>query len=430
VTEARKHGQSDLPSAFHDAFLARAANAGDEHIKTCAMAAFLTLRLVDQLAKAGPSAPGAASRKYQVKSTSDFVSQICPRTTEVNHLAELVRVASGATQAGFVRVLYPPMLAFAYWLEEQLRLDEALDVLDTALRMSDGRVADEEIATQLQRARALRRAGRLEEAGEGYAKAGALAIAIADHRSELLSRIGRAIVLQKTGNLPESERVLREVLEDARALGDRDTEARACHDLAVALARRERHAEGVPLAFRAYELYEHPAHRARALSDTGTLLKELGHYSAAKDALTLVVGSRPPTDLLLLAKLELLDVGAQIGDRISFERWRKELAADRDLMPPDVQVDFAMKLGAGLAAFDRSTDALAELDRAIALAERHGLGESVFRAERLLNEVREHRSRQHDAAAPPSPLAPSPELQRAIDSLRRLRESQGTAAVS
>jgi hypothetical protein len=276
----------------------------------------------------------------------------------------------------------------------------------------------------------LRRAGRLEEAGAGYAKAGALATALGDHRSELLSRIGWAIVLQKTGNLPESERVLRDVLDDARVLGDRDAEARACHDLAVALARRDRPAEAVPFAFRAYELYEHPTHRARALHDTGTLLKELGHYAATKDALMVVVGSCPPTDLLLLAELELLDVSAQIGDRVSFERWRTELTADRDLMPPDLQVDFAMKLGAGLAVFDRLTDARAELARAIALAERHGLGESVFRVQRLLNDVREYQTRQRDALALPSPSVPSPELQQTIDALHRLRASQAMAGVS
>jgi tetratricopeptide (TPR) repeat protein len=425
TNESRR--QSDNSNSFHEAFLARAANAGEQRAKARALGAFLTLRLVDQFGKVGAPNLGAESLDYQLQAASDFVSQLFPRTVEVNHLTEIVRVAEGVARTESVRILWPPLLAFGYWLEHHLRLDEALDVLDTALRLSDGRTAEEEVATQLQRARVLRKAGRLSEASESYAHAGGLAIALADHRSELRSRIGRAIVLQKTGNLPESERVLREVLADARALGDCDAEAQACHDLAVALALREQFAEAIPFAFRAYELYEHPTHKARALNDTGSLFKELGHYSAAKDALMVTVGGCPSTEVVLRAKLELLDVSALIGDRVSFERWRRELRADRSLMPPDIQVDLATKVGVGLAGFGRTADAEAELKRAIVVAEEHGLGEGLFRAERGLQEVREGRARRVDAAALPLASQPSPDVQRTIDSLRTLCASLETA---
>lgn len=423
------HPQPETPSTFHEAFLARAANATDQRIKARALGAFLTLRLVDQFARVSPEDLGSESLQYQLKATSDYLAQLYPRTVEVNHLAEVARVAAGTSRAGSTRVLWPPMLAYGYWLEQQLRLDEALDVLETALRLSDGRTSEEDVAAHLQRARVLRRAGRFRDASEEYTTAGSLAIALADHRSELLSRIGRAIVLQKIGNLPESERVLREVLEDAASLGDRDAEARACHDLSVALALRERFSEAIPYAYRAYELYEHPTHKARALNDTASLLKELGHYSAAQDALTVVVGSCPPTEVLLRAQLELLDVSAQIGDRLSFERWRRELGTDSELMPPDLLVEFAMTLGAGLVAFGRAADGEAELCRAVKLAEQHAMGEVVFRAERILLDARERGTRQANAALPTAPPL-SADVQRTVDSLRVLRTSVETTAVS
>lgn len=391
------------------------------------MGGFLAMRLVDHFADGRIVETSRSAREYQVKATSEFVAQLFPRTVEVNHLSEIVRVAAGAARTGTVRVMWPPLLAFAYWLEQEVRYDEALDVLTTALRLQDGGKGEEEVAASLQRARVLRRAGRFDEACEGYAAAGDLAVQLADRRSELLSRIGRAIVLQKTGNLPESERLLRRVLEDARALGDRDAEARACHDLAIAMALRERLPEAVPLAFRAFELYDRPTDRARALHDTGAFLKELGHYSAASDAFLEVLAGAPPTEMLLLVELELLEVSALIGDRLSFERWRRELQGDHDLMAPEVRVDFGIKLAMGLASFEREPEAERALRRAIGLAERHGLDEHVFRAERHLLELQERRAARREAVNPPTP---APEVHRTIEAVQALRAEREAAATT
>lgn len=431
VTQAAKRtgGQSDLPGTFHAPFLARAANTSDERVTSRALGALLTMRLIDHIGRFGSQGASLESVQYNVTATAEFVAQLLPRTAEVNHLGEITRVAAGALPGGAIRILWPPMLAFAYWLEQEVRLEEALDVLDTVRRLSDGRAAEEEVATLLQRARVLRRLGRFDEATDGYAAAGALALEMADRRSELLSRIGRAIVLQKVGNLPESEELLRVVLKDAQSLADRDAEARASHDLAVALVLRDRPVEAAPYAFRAYELYEQPGPRARALSDTGWILKELGHYAAARDALLIVVESAPPTDILLRAELELLDLSAATQDQLSFERWRRELHRDHELMPSDMRLDFEIKLGRGLAAFGRASEAEDALQRAVALAERHGLGEGLFRAECALTELREHRTRPSDASMPPPAATPSPELQQTIDSVRTRRVSlRGVAA--
>jgi hypothetical protein len=196
---------------LHEAFLERAAHAGVSESDRSGLGAFLTLRLVDQFA-ADALGGDPEAIAYQITATREFLHDIYPITPEVTNLREIVRVAEAAQQLLDQRMLFAPLLAFAFMLEEELRLEEALDVLETAGRLSDGRDGEEELATGLQLARVLRLSGQFGEARDAYAAAGRIAVRMADTHSALLSRIGRGIVLQKLGNLPESERTLREVV--------------------------------------------------------------------------------------------------------------------------------------------------------------------------------------------------------------------------
>ena len=361
---------------------------------------------------------------YQILATNNHLDDLHPPSVEGNHLLEIVRVADGVRTSGKARVLFHPLLAYAYWLEQELRLEEALDTLETAVELSDGRAREEEIATHLQLGRVLRLSGRFDEARESYARGGELATTVGDAHSELQSRIGRAIVHQKLGNLPESERMLRAVLHESQELGDQDAEARSCNDLDVALHHMDRSAEAVPLAFQAFELYEHPTQRIKALSDTGQFLKQLGQYSAAKDALTMVLEANPPPEIRHRAAVELLELSALVQDQLSFGRWQRELDANYKSLPVDEQVEFEIISGAGLAAFDFSADAEEHLERAIVLSEQHGLGEQLFRAEAALKEVREYRAHPEGSAAPAREATPAPEVRHTIECLETLRAGE------
>ncbi|MFQ5704970.1 MAG: hypothetical protein ACE5HT_13220, partial [Gemmatimonadales bacterium] len=275
-------------SNFHRPFLERAGSSlGHDSGQHC-LGAFLTMRLVDQFAAQYEDINTEATA-YQIRATEDFIRNLHPQTAEVKSLLEIVRMASTAMQEGDRRVLFPPLLAFAYWLEDDLRLDEALDVLETTTQLSDATDGDQEVATFLQKARVLRLGGYFDHATEAYALAGEMAARIGDYHSERLSRVGRAIVMQKTGNLADSEKALRQIRSDCVAAGDVIAEAHCCQDLAVALHLMRRSQEAVPLLFRASQLYEAPLARARALSDTGVLLKELGYLEAAEHAFSLVL---------------------------------------------------------------------------------------------------------------------------------------------
>ncbi len=406
-------------SNLHEPLLQRAAESSGESSREHALGAFLTMRLVDQFCAPAEDWHTNALA-YQIRATNNHLDDLHPPSVEGNHLLEIVRVADGVRTSGKARVLFPPLLAFAYWLEGELRLEEALDVLDSTIALSDGREGEEEVATFLQRGRVLRKLGRFEQARESYGTAGKLALHLGDLHSELLSRVGRAKVSQKLGNLPEAERMLCAVLDDSQRLGDRDAEARACHDLAVTRDLMDHTLSAVQLAFRAFHLYEQPAQRARALGDTGIFLKELGHYTAAKQALLRAVESRASTELQARFTVELMHLSALMQDRVSFERWRRDSDERCETLPPDEQVEFEVKLGYGLAVFGQKAEGETHLERAIAVAEQHSLGEPVFRAEALLRELRECRQQSLPATALPAEGQPAPELQTTIQSREAL----------
>ena len=376
---------------LHEPFLERAAEGSEQTDGDIGLGAFLTLRLADQFSVETRSV-GRAAVEYQCSATRKFVEDLHPKSPHTAMLSELVRVAEVALQSDEPRLLFPPLLAFAFCLEKELCLDEALDVLETTLRLSDGRDAEEEVAALLQQARILRVAGRLAESGAAYEHVGAMAFRLGDRHSELLSRIGRGIVARHVGNLPESERTLRDAIAEAHEYEDRDAEARACHDLAGTLHFAGRATEAVPLAFRAYELYESPLQQATALGDTGAILKELGQYTAAKDALTVVLAHDLPPDGRARTELEYLDLAALTSDRLTFERFRQLLTAQSGSMLPEIQLDFELKLGVGLSLFEEHEQGEAHLRRAVELAEQFGMSERIFHAEQQLEEAQQRRT--------------------------------------
>ena len=376
---------------LHEPFLKRAAEGGEHTDGDIGLGAFLTLRLVDQFGMKSTKSARAAI-EYQCLATMKFVEDIRPLSEQTAMLSELVRVSEVAVDSDEPRLLLPPLLAFAYCLEKETSFDEALDVLETTLRLSDGRDGEEEVAALLQKARICRLSGRLAEARTAYELGGAMALRMGDSHSELLSRIGRGIVARQVGNLPESEKMLQTVIADARECDDSDAEARACHDLAGTLHFAGRAVEAVPLAFQAYELYESSLQRALALSDTGTILKELGQYSAAKDALSIVLAGDLSPDERARTELEFLDLAALTDDRLTFERYRQSLATQTGTLPPEVQLDFELKLGVGLSLFEEYDHGVAHLRRAVQLAEQFGMAERIFHAEQQLEEAVQRRT--------------------------------------
>lgn len=401
---------------FHEPFLTRAQRAGDGLEQRRALGAFLTLRLVDQFGALRPHEKQDALR-YQLKTTAEYVRALPANAVDAEHQRHIVGACERVIDAHSTGALSPTLLAFAFWLEKDLQLNEALDVLETVLRLLDETSQSDRVAAIRQQARVLRLLGHFDDAHAAYERGERLAVDTGDQHSAFVFRIGRAILAQKTGDLAASERQLRSVIADAEDAGDTMAYAMATHDLAIALHLADRTADAISLAFVAFERYEDRLSRQRALSDTGVLLKEMGHLDAARQALHSVLDENPSKEVRARVVLELIEVSAYAGDRFSFERWRRDAEGLRDALPVDEICNLDFALGTGLATFGAPIEAERHLENAIALAEQANLGERLFKAEAALHELQERR--EIDATLP-EPEPPTPELQETIERVMAL----------
>ncbi len=384
-------------SWLHEPFLARASEPGSA-LGRHALGAFLTLRLADRFRpEEEPAHPLALA--YQVRATRDYLLDLHPQNPESAHLLEVVRVADAVQKGATRSMLEPPLLAYAFWLEEELQLAQALDVVETALGLNDGTSPTEEIAGLLQRARVLRLIGQFDNARETYETARSRATSVGDTHSTLLARIGEAVVMRQVGNLPGSEHQIRAVLKDAEECRDRDAQARAQHDLGGVLILMGRGREAISHLYRAFELYERRAHKLRAVSDVGEAFKREGRYAAARDAFTVVLAGGPREEMRVTTMIALLELSAQMGDRLGFSRWKREITAIADELPSERRADFQLQLGLGCVAFNQRRSGEKSLRSALAIAEQHHLNEYVFRAEAALATLK-HKPAPNMAQAP------------------------------
>ena len=135
---------AELPSLSHAVFLQRAAQVlplpGGGLQSRLGQGAFLALRLIDLLAPARePVHPDAF--RYQSAATERFCRDLRTTSTEGAHLQGLVASADSAQRDGDVGLLLPALFAYAHYLEDDLRLEEALDVLGTLRQVGGGHVS-------------------------------------------------------------------------------------------------------------------------------------------------------------------------------------------------------------------------------------------------------------------------------------------------
>jgi len=352
-------------------------------------AAFVALRLVDLLgAEHATLHPDAFH--YQYVATVRCCRDLPPGSTEASHLLGLVRGTNDAFEQQSTGLVLPALFAYAHYLEDEMRLEEALDVLDTLLQVGGATLpAADAVGARLRRARVYRKLNEFDAADESYAEGGALAATIGDTHSELLSRIGRADTLRGRGNLVEAESALGDVLLDAERLRDREAQARAHQVIAVVLSTRGQPAEAIPHEWRAFQLYEDGLSRMRVLSDLGVMLLIVGDVDGAERALTEITRNGASQDVMDNASIELMHCASFRRDRVGFERWREQCDARRESMPPNILVDYMLKAGIGRARFGQFDRAERLLSSALKIADDAGLHEFTFRIERIKSGLRD-----------------------------------------
>src|SRR6266576_1750786 len=299
--------------------------------------AFLALRLVDLLAPdRGPVSQDAFH--YQWVATDRFCRELLAAATEGAHVHGIAESASDSYRLGDIRLVSPALFAYAHFLETELRLEEALDVLMSLLLVVGNRLSSTDaVAAQLRFARVHRKLNRFDG-----------------------------------------------ILADARAAGERDVEARAEQGIAATLYYMGQSVEAIPHAWHAFQLYEEEDSRLRALGDVGIMLLSLGDATGAERALAEVFRRGRTRESVSNAVIELMHCASYRRDHVGFARWRERCEDRLADMPPNIRADFYLKQGIGQARFGRYRRAEVQMTEALAIAGTAGLHEFEFRIGRIL----------------------------------------------
>jgi tetratricopeptide (TPR) repeat protein len=367
-----------------------------------ALGAYLVSRLVARLLLHEEAAVAQEGLLWQLDAVRRHLRELPADSPESAHLHGIAdAIPSGSQPLASLRL---SLMAYAYFLEHEGRLEEALEVLALAVRTHGPDVPVPDFAASALFAGRLNRLlARWNEATNCYLSAESAADRAGDRVLALRSRLGRSAVLRGQGNLPLARATVEVVIEAARTADLRDVQAMALMDLGAVCALEGRSVEAVQANYAAFRLTEDALQRMRVLGDLGVGLKEIGATDGARVAFEIVVGSRTSFMVRTNAVLELMELESGSGNRMAFERRRAEAEKVKDRMPPSMLADLHFKTGVGLARFGQATRARQVLKSGMELSEAHRLNAWYFRFERVLANL-------GGCEAPEPELATSPDL--------------------
>ena len=351
-----------------------------------ALGGYVMARLVDKLLGLGDDTDSLEGFRWQREAVRRHVGELPDDSPETAHLAGVVDAVPA--QGRPTSALWKSLTAYAYFLEHEGRLEEALELVQLAARSQGTNISPEEFAGYALFAGRLNRLlARWEAAGTCYGSAEDAATSVGDHIHSLRGRLGRSAVQRGLGNLPLARELAESVVRDASSLNLLDVQAMGYADLGAVYSRQGLRQEQLQAQYQAFRLASDPALRTRILGDLGIGLLEIEAYDAARLAFQIVIDS----DAKLLdranAALELMDLESLLGNRVAFERCRGAISEIHDRLPPSAATDYQFKLGIGLARFGQSGRAREALEQAMALAEGHRLNTWYFKIETALQQL-------------------------------------------
>ncbi len=373
----------------HAPFLERARVERDhdrEVSARLALAAYVTARLVDRLHEGATDDESREAFAWQVDAVRRHLSDLPAELPETAHLVGILEAVPPGGQAPIGLRL--GLTAYAYFLEHEARLDEALDTLALAARCYGKEIpAGEFAAIALFAARLRRLQAQWSAANASYAAAEQAGRVTGDMVMVLRGRLGRGAVLRGQGNLPASRALAESVLRSAEELSLRDLQAMACADLGALLVMQGQFAESVQAKYRAFRLSDDEIQRMRYLGDLGEGLAQIEAYAPARTAFEIVIASQASFLVRTNAVLELMELESKVDNRVAFERLRAEADNVRDRMPPSMTADYLYKAGLGLARFGKMSRAREVLSEGLRCSEASGLNAWYFRIERTLQDL-------------------------------------------
>ena len=412
----------------HALFLERAEREvarGRRPAASLALAGYVVMRLIDALLEFEDSDDGRAAFAWQRDATAKQLRELPDSAPEANHLGGIFdTIQPGESPRGALAI---SLTAYAYFLEYEGRLEEALDVLGLSAHVRGAHLSTTELASYALFAGKLHRLlSRWPQAMECYQAAEDAGRAAGDAAVMLRGRLHQGAVARGQGNLPKARDVAEAVALEATEQGLAQVQYLAYADLSAIYSLQGLPLEGIRTAYAAFLVATTPVDRMSALGDLGISLMEIGATEQARLALEIVAHAKTDFRIKTNAVLELLDLESAAGNRLAFERLKTAAETERDRMPPGMLVDYLFKVGVGQARFGLLDRARDSLTLALQTAETHALNRWYFRVEEALKTLRP------DMPAPPaqhaSELREAPVIYEVELGLREFRAATAVSA--
>jgi tetratricopeptide (TPR) repeat protein len=373
----------------HEPFLERARRQREQErdeSARLALGAYVVARLVDKLPTLSQNDEGVAGFRWQLEAVRRHIGELPADSPETAHLAGVVAAVplDGPPKPS----LWKSLTAYAYFLENDGRLEEALEVLALAGRAQGTQTSLADFGTYaLFAGRLNRELARWDAAIACYHAGEEAALKVGDLVAAFRGRLGLGGVHRGQGNYPLARAAAEEVASRASELRLPDAQAMAFADLGVIYSLQGLKLEALEAHYKAFRLSTDPLQQMRTLSDLAMGLCEIGAYDASRLAFQIVIDSGSKLLVRINAQLELMDLESAVGNRMAFERCRSAVEKCRDRMSPSMSVDYYYKLGTGLARFGQAARAKAAFATGLALAETHKLNAWYFKIEHVLRDV-------------------------------------------
>jgi tetratricopeptide (TPR) repeat protein len=373
----------------HEPFLERARVQREQErdgLARLALGGYVVARLVDKLLRLEDDGAEEEGFRWQLEAVRRHVDELPADSPETSHLAGIVHSISveGRPTSG----LWKSLTAYAYFLEHEGRLAEALEMLMTAGQAQGSETSVSDFAAYALTAGRLNRLlARWDAASTCYSAAEQAGITIGDPVARLRGRLGQGAVDRGRGNFPVARATAETVVREATVLQLDDVLAIAYGDLGAVCGLMGLRLEALDAQYRAFRFSHDTNQQMRALGDVAFGLREIGALEAAHVAFGIVAGSGASVLVRANAHLELMDLESTFGNRVAFERWRAAAEDYRSRMSPSMTVDYHYKLGTGLSRFAQLARAEDALKTGLALAEKHQLHAWYFKVEQALKEL-------------------------------------------
>ena len=368
-------------SMRHRPFFTELASLGDGDPSWRAVTAGLVvLRLVEAWVEEGAGVVAADS--WGVRSVRTAIEDM-PVGMPARTLLGGVVDALISARSGDLHAVAPRLMAYARSLDLDAHWALAADVYETILNhVHPVEDADVAVNALLRRGYCLRQTGDLTGASAVYSTAAEVATRCGDIIGALHARIGEAKVLAAKGNLPAADALLEDTV--ARASEHELTEVRsiATHDRSYIAHMRGQYDAAVRFAYDAMRESTSERERDRILGDLAGSFYMLGLKSAARDAFSIIAATAQEQYQRWVATINLMELAAEEGVSLQFERFRQQLAAAK--LPPLLRTQFELHVGRGYQTFGEYSAAQTWLERAARSASAHSLNQFLFEAESAL----------------------------------------------